>query len=73
MEYINKRKDNFVKIINKQNNFEMLADSIFVYFNINGKRSHLPLNKLIEQFENSKKHDWNNNNCRDYNDLLVFN
>ena len=37
------------------NDFEMLATSIFVYFNINGKRSHLPLNELIKQFSNLKK------------------
>jgi hypothetical protein len=54
-DYVNKKKDNYVKIIDSSNDFEMLATSIFVYFNINGKRSHLPLNELIKQFSNLKK------------------
>ena len=54
-DYVNKKKDNFVKIIDSSNNFEMLASSIFVYYNINGKRSHLPLNELIKQFANLKR------------------
>ena len=54
-DYVNKKKDNYVKIINSSNDFEMLASSIFVYYNINGKRSHLPLNELIKQFSNLKK------------------
>jgi len=54
-DYVNKKKDNFVKIIDSSNNFEMLASSVFVYYNINGKRSHLPLNELIKQFANLKK------------------
>ena len=54
-DYVNKKKDNFVKIIDSSNDFEMLASSIFVYYNINGKRSHLPLNELIKQFANLKK------------------
>ena len=54
-DYVNKKKDNFVKIINSSNDYEMLANSVFVYFNINGKRSHLPLNELIKQFSNLKK------------------
>ena len=49
-DYVNKKKDNYVKVIDSSNDFEMLATSIFVYFNINGKRSHLPLNELIKQF-----------------------
>jgi len=53
--YVNKKKDNYVKIIDSSNDFEMLASSIFVYYNINGKRSHLPLNELIKQFSNLKK------------------
>jgi hypothetical protein len=54
-DYVNKKKDNYVKIIDSSNDFEMLASSIFVYYNINGKRSHLPLNELIKQFSNLKK------------------
>jgi hypothetical protein len=54
-DYVNKKKDNYVKIIDSSNDFEMLATSIFVYFNINGKRSHLPLNELIKQFSDLKK------------------
>jgi hypothetical protein len=54
-DYVNKKKDNFVKIIDSSNDFEMLASSIFVYYNINGKRSHLPLNELIKQFANLKR------------------
>jgi|TARA_R110000787_G_scaffold268425_1_gene374919 hypothetical protein len=54
-DYVNKKKDNYVKIIDSSNDFEMLAKSIFVYFNINGKRSHLPLNELIKQFSDLKK------------------
>jgi hypothetical protein len=54
-DYVNKKKDNYVKVIDSSNDFEMLATSIFVYFNINGKRSHLPLNELIKQFSNLKK------------------
>ena len=54
-DYVNKKKDNFVKIIDSSNDFEMLASSVFVYYNINGKRSHLPLNELIKQFANLKK------------------
>jgi len=54
-DYVNKKKDNFVKIIDSSNDFEMLASSIFVYYNINGRRSHLPLNELIKQFANLKK------------------
>tara|TARA_R110000764_G_scaffold174830_1_gene261225 strand:- start:7 stop:189 length:183 start_codon:yes stop_codon:yes gene_type:complete len=54
-QYVNKKKDNYVKIIDSSNNFEMLATSIFVYFNINGKRSHLPLNELIKKFSDLKK------------------
>jgi len=54
-DYVNKKKDNFVKIIDSSNDFEMLASSIFVYYKINGKRSHLPLNELIKQFANLKK------------------
>ena len=54
-DYVNKKKDNYVKVIDSSNDFEMLATSIFVYFNINGKRSHLPLNELIKQFANLKK------------------
>ena len=54
-DYVNKKKDNFVKIIDSSNDFEMLASSVFVYYNINGRRSHLPLNELIKQFSNLKK------------------
>ena len=54
-DQVNKKKDNYVKIIDSSNDFEMLASSIFVYYNINGKRSHLPLNELIKQFSNLKK------------------
>ena len=54
-DYVNKKKDNFVKIIDSSNDFEMLASSVFVYYNINGRRSHLPLNELIKQFANLKK------------------
>jgi len=57
LDYVNKKKDNYVKVVNNSYNTEFLASSIFVYFNINGKRSHLPLNKLIKQFENLKKGD----------------
>jgi len=39
----------------------MLASSVFVYYNINGKRSHLPLNELIKQFANLKKGESNDN------------
>ncbi len=46
-----------VKIINSSNDFEMLASSVFVYYNINGKRFHLPLNELIKQFANLKKEE----------------
>jgi hypothetical protein len=55
LDYVNKKKDNYVKIIDSSYNTEMLASSIFVYYNINGKRSHLPLNELIKQFANLKK------------------
>ena len=55
LDYINKKKDNYVKIIDSSYNTEMLASSVFVYYNINGKRSHLPLNELIKQFVNLKK------------------
>ena len=58
-DYVNKKKDNYVKVIDNSNDFEMLATSIFVYFNINGKRSHLPLNELIKQFSNLKKNKGN--------------
>ena len=58
-DYVNKKKDNYVKVIDSSNDFEMLATSIFVYFNINGKRSHLPLNELIKQFSNLKKNKGN--------------
>ena len=58
-DYVNKKKDNYVKVIDSSNDFEMLATSIFVYFNINGKRSHLPLNELIKQFNNLKKNKGN--------------
>ena len=54
-DYVNKKKDNFVKIINSSYDTEFLASSVFVYYNINGRRSHLPLNKLIKQFANLKK------------------
>ena len=57
LDYVNKKKDIYVKVVNNSYNTEFLASSIFVYFNINGKRSHLPLNKLIKQFENLKKGD----------------
>ena len=60
-DYVNKKKDNFVKIIDSSNDFEMLASSGFVYCNINGKRSHLPLNELIKQFANLKKGESNDN------------
>ena len=60
-DYVNKKKDNFVKIIDSSNDFEMLASSVFVYYNINGKRSHLPLNELIKQFANLKKGESNDN------------
>jgi hypothetical protein len=60
-DYVNKKKDNFVKIIDSSNDFEMLASSVFVYYNINGKRSHLPLNELIKQFSNLKKGESNAN------------
>ena len=55
LDYVNKKKDNYVKIVNSSYNTEFLASSVFVYYNINGKRSHLPLNELIKQFENLKK------------------
>ena len=55
LDYINKKKDNYVKVINDSYDTEFLASSIFVYYRINGKRSHLPLNELIKQFENLKK------------------
>ena len=54
-DYVNKKKDNFVKIINSSYDTEFLASSVFVYYNINGRRSHLPLNELIKQFANLKK------------------
>ena len=54
-DYVNKKKDNFVKIINSSYDTEFLASSVFVYYNINGRRSHLPLNELIKQFSNLKK------------------
>ena len=60
-DYVNKKKDNFVKIIDSSNDFEMLASSVFVYYNINGRRSHLPLNELIKQFANLKKGEKNAN------------
>jgi hypothetical protein len=28
---------------------------------------------IKQQFKLHEIHDWNNNNCRDYNDLFVFN
>jgi hypothetical protein len=28
---------------------------------------------IKQQFKLYEIHDWNNNNCRDYNDLFVFN
>jgi hypothetical protein len=28
---------------------------------------------IKQQFKLHDIHDWNNNNCRDYNDLFVFN
>ncbi len=55
LDYINKKKDNYVKVVNDSYDTEFLASSIFVYYRINGKRSHLPLNELIKQFENLKK------------------
>tara|TARA_R100000541_G_scaffold45644_1_gene52622 strand:- start:194 stop:376 length:183 start_codon:yes stop_codon:yes gene_type:complete len=55
LDYVNKKKDNYVKIIDSSYDTEMLASSVFVYYNINGKRSHLPLNELIKQFANLKK------------------
>ena len=61
LDYVNKKKDNYVKIIDSSYNTEMLASSIFVYYNINGKRSHLPLNELIKQFSNLKKGESNAN------------
>jgi hypothetical protein len=29
--------------------------------------------KYISQVMDMAKNDWNNNNCRNYNDLMVFN
>ena len=55
LDYVNKKKDNYVKIIDSSYDTEMLASSVFVYYNINGKRSHLPLNELIKQFVNLKR------------------
>ena len=55
LDYVNKKKDNYVKIVNSSYNTEFLASSVFVYYNINGKRFHLPLNELIKQFANLKK------------------
>jgi len=54
-DFVNKKKDNYVKVVNDSYDTEFLASSIFVYYNINGKRSHLPLNELIKQFENLKR------------------
>ena len=53
-DFVNKKKDNYVKVVNDSYDTEFLASSIFVYYNFNGKLSHLPLNELIKQFENLK-------------------
>jgi len=60
-DYVNKKKNNYVKIVNSSYDTEFLASSVFVYYNINGKRSHLPLNELIKQFANLKKGESNDN------------
>ena len=54
IDFVDKKKDNYVKIINSSYDTEFLARSVYVYYKINGKRFHLPLNKLIKQFENLK-------------------
>tara|TARA_R110001632_G_scaffold111358_1_gene222075 strand:+ start:45 stop:230 length:186 start_codon:yes stop_codon:yes gene_type:complete len=54
IDFVDKKKDNYVKIINSSYDTEFLASSVYVYYKINGKRFHLPLNKLIKQFENLK-------------------
>jgi hypothetical protein len=54
IDFVDKKKDNYVKIINSSYDTEFLASSVYVYYKINGKRFHLPLDKLIKQFENLK-------------------
>ena len=49
MNYINKKKDNYIKIKNDQNNYELIAEDITVYYkDRQGKRKHLKLNELIK-------------------------
>ena len=31
------------------------------------------VSKCCQKFIDDNKNDWNNNNCRDYNDLILFN
>ena len=54
IDFVDKKKDNYIKIINSSYDTEFLASSVYVYYKINGKRFHLPLDKLIKQFENLK-------------------
>ena len=54
IDFVDKKKDNYVKIVNSSYDTEFLASSVYVYYKINGKRFRLPLNKLIKQFANLK-------------------
>ena len=49
MNYINKKKDNYIKIKNEQNNYELIAEEITVYYkDMQVKIKHLKLNELIK-------------------------
>jgi hypothetical protein len=54
IDFVDKKKDNYVKIVNSSYDTEFLASSVYVYYKINGKRFNLPLNRLIKQFSNLK-------------------
>tara|TARA_B100000427_G_C15447890_1_gene568190 strand:- start:36 stop:200 length:165 start_codon:yes stop_codon:yes gene_type:complete len=49
IQYINKKKDNYIKVKNSANNYEILSKDVIFYFRTKkGKRIHLKLDNLIK-------------------------
>ena len=50
METINKRKDNYIIVKDKENDYDVISKVITVYYkDKQGKRKHLKLDQIIEK------------------------
>ena len=57
----------FRNLLKKQNKNKLIDECVLLYKQANKFYKEITIKKL------KQINDWNNNNCRDYNDLMVFN